>query len=258
VFGNNFTINYLEEKMRQHTSYIICANPRSGSFLLCEALKNTGLAGHPEEYFWHGQSIWKDRWESIPYENYLAWVFEQGTTTNGVFGTKVMWGYFHDFVSKLQSIPAYTELTPPTLLSEVFPNLHYIWITRQDKVRQGVSHWKAIQTQIWAQSKGEQPVPVLAKEPVFNFEAIDALIQEIVKHEAAWQHYFDAYGIKPFRVIYEELIPTYEETALQILRYLDIPYPENLIFAERRMQQQADAISEEWVQRYHQLRGSNI
>ncbi|MBA2364790.1 MAG: hypothetical protein H0V86_14810, partial [Chloroflexia bacterium] len=40
--------------MHPHTSYLICGTPRSGSFLLCEALKNTGLAGMPEEYFWRG------------------------------------------------------------------------------------------------------------------------------------------------------------------------------------------------------------
>jgi LPS sulfotransferase NodH len=37
--------------MKPHISYVICAVQRSGSFLLCEALENTGLAGNPEEYF---------------------------------------------------------------------------------------------------------------------------------------------------------------------------------------------------------------
>jgi LPS sulfotransferase NodH len=32
-------------------SYVICATPRSGSTLLCAALDDTGLAGHPEEHF---------------------------------------------------------------------------------------------------------------------------------------------------------------------------------------------------------------
>ena len=32
-------------------SFLICSTPRSGSTLLCEALRNTGLAGRPEEYF---------------------------------------------------------------------------------------------------------------------------------------------------------------------------------------------------------------
>ena len=33
------------------SSYLICATPRSGSTLLCEALKGTEVAGVPEEYF---------------------------------------------------------------------------------------------------------------------------------------------------------------------------------------------------------------
>jgi flavin reductase (DIM6/NTAB) family NADH-FMN oxidoreductase RutF len=32
-------------------SYMICATPRTGSTLLCEALHNTGLAGNPDECF---------------------------------------------------------------------------------------------------------------------------------------------------------------------------------------------------------------
>jgi trehalose 2-sulfotransferase len=32
-------------------SYLICATPRSGSTMLCDALKGTGIAGRPEEHF---------------------------------------------------------------------------------------------------------------------------------------------------------------------------------------------------------------
>jgi LPS sulfotransferase NodH len=32
-------------------SYLICATLRSGSTLLCAALDDTGIAGHPEEHF---------------------------------------------------------------------------------------------------------------------------------------------------------------------------------------------------------------
>lgn len=37
--------------MRPELSYLICATPRSGSTLLCEAMQNSGIAGCPEEYF---------------------------------------------------------------------------------------------------------------------------------------------------------------------------------------------------------------
>lgn len=237
--------------MSQQISYLICASPRSGSFLLCETLKNTGLAGQPEEYF---NPYWKDRWEKIPYSDYLAWVIEHGKSSNGVFGAKLLWEYFPYFLSKLQSIPDYTEIATAPLLSMVFPNLHYIWITRQDKVRQAVSHWRAIQTQIWTWQTDEQRVP--AKDPVFDFEAIESSVQEIRMQEDSWQHYFDMWGIQPFTVVYEEFIQAYEATALQILRYLNVAYPENLVFAQRQMKRQADSLSEEWVQRYHSLKSS--
>lgn len=243
--------------MRPHTSYLVCATPRSGSFLLCEALKNTGLAGWPEEYFWRDDGpFWSERWGVSNYADYLDKAIEEGTTPNGVFGAKVMWGYFDDFVSKLQQLPKYRELTMPNLLAVVFPNLHYIWIMRRDKVRQAVSFWKAIETGIWAWSTDEPPTP--AKEPTFNFEAIDHLKNEIEQHEAAWQRYFADCRVEPFTVVYEELVSAYEATALAALRYLNIPIPKDLVFAERRLKKQAAALSEQWMERYYQLRGMDL
>ena len=243
----------VENMMRPHTSYIVCGTPRCGSSLLCEALKNTGIAGRPEEYFWQGdEPFWSKRWGVSTYADYLDKALEEGTTPNGVFGAKVMWGYFDDFVSRLRQIPGYGGLAVPNLMQTVFPNLHYIWVTRRDKVRQAVSFWKAVQTNIWAWSTDEPPVP--AKEPTFDFEAIDYLVQEIVTHEAAWQQYFSECGVTPFTVIYEDLVLAYEEAALQVLQYLNIPIPENLVFAERRLKKQADTLSEEWVQRYYNLK----
>jgi len=32
-------------------AYLVCSTPRSGSTLLCELLKSTGVAGRPDEYF---------------------------------------------------------------------------------------------------------------------------------------------------------------------------------------------------------------
>ncbi|HJQ29333.1 MAG TPA: Stf0 family sulfotransferase, partial [Rubrobacter sp.] len=41
----------LHEVVKPELSYLICATPRSGSTLLCAALDDTGIAGHPEEHF---------------------------------------------------------------------------------------------------------------------------------------------------------------------------------------------------------------
>ena len=49
--------------MTVSASYLICATPRSGSFLLCEAMRNTGVAGSPDEYFYADEeSRWAAEW----------------------------------------------------------------------------------------------------------------------------------------------------------------------------------------------------
>lgn len=273
--------------MQISCSYLVCATPRSGSTLLCEALTNTCLAGRPAEYFEALKASGLPRRPSeyfthlndseltallqnytqvddpssgsrsdtyADYERYLAQVLEKGTTPNGVFGAKVMWGYLDDFVSHLHEIQQYRDLPAPEIFTHIFPNLHYITITRQDKIRQAVSLWKAIQTQVWR----EEVIPANQQRPpiqlAFHFAAIDHLIQQIVDHDAAWQSFFARYNIQPFAVVYEELVQAYEATARDILHYLDIPVPENFTLLERQMRQQADALSEEWVQRYVEIK----
>src|SRR5689334_11541633 len=123
--------------MHPHVSYLIMATPRSGSYLLCEALINTNLAGRPAEYFGPVQirSFMKE--EGIPnYAACLARIMEDGTTPNGVFGAKIIWQFIENFVDHLRDIPGYEKSPVPQLLSTVFPHLSYIWITRRDKVRQ--------------------------------------------------------------------------------------------------------------------------
>ena len=274
--------------MQPHTSYLICATPRCGSTLLCEALINTGLAGRPKEYFEHLKQTGQPRrpqeyfpadsaiacqlgdysrlddeaklaesYQGSAYSAYLTQVIEEGTTPNGVFGAKVMWGYLDDFISNLRGIPGYQELPTPDLLSTIFPNLCYIWVTRRNKVRQAVSLWRAIQTWTWKQEETDG-AHLVAQELLFNFAAIDHLVQQIEAHEAEWQNYFATHDIQPFNVVYEELTEAYEQTALDILYYLHIPLHEQLTFNERRLKQQADTLSEEWVQRYNSLKTTKV
>src|SRR6266511_1375673 len=147
--------------MATERSYLVCATPRSGSTLVCQALKETGVAGRPEEYFEALQRSGRPRrpseyftgaddpsildhlgererrageepeprsplWSRTAYDRYLEWVMEQGTTPNGVFGAKLMWGYFGDFVSLLRNILAYRDLPLTELLPTVFPELTFV------------------------------------------------------------------------------------------------------------------------------------
>lgn len=241
--------------MQPHISYFICGTPRSGSSLLCEALRNTGLAGRPGEYFWRDdEPFLRKRWGVSSYADYLDKVIEQGSTPNGVFGVKIMMGggYFEHFVSNLRQLPDQRkkDVSVPEMISSIFPNLHYIWITRRNKIRQAVSWWKAIQSGVWAWT--EDQAPSLEQKLEFEFDEIDNLVQQLVMRDMSWQDYFSEGEISPFVLVYEDFVSTYESIALQILDYLGIPGSQNVLFGKRKLKKQSDALSEKWVMRYYE------
>jgi len=229
--------------------YLICATPRSGSFLLCEALKNTGVAGRPAEFMRRtGVPDWSDE----RYQRYFKSLFTQGITENGIFGMKVMWMHFEDLLSELQLLAG--GGTWQEALERFLPDLRYIVISRRDKVLQAISLYKALHTQCWDitdRSTADQPLH-------FNFGEIEALRQEIELEERCWQHYFALRNVQPFTVVYEEFVPAYEQTALRILEYLNVPIPANLTFSERRLQKQADGVTTEWYELYHRAKQQQV
>lgn len=266
--------------MIPRTSYLIFASPRTGSYLLCEALTNTGLAGKPFETFNHfyKEALMRE-WRTKSYADFFQQALQRLSTPNGVFGAKIIWQFFEDFLDDMQTIDAYAKLPEHELLTSTFPNLHYIWITRRDKVRQAISYSKALQTWQWAEiDKGEMQEEVNAqrralfgipttvqrdtrvprKEVAFDFQRIDLLYEQLLKDEEEIQRYFDRWHIQPFHVVYEDLVSSYEETALRILDYLHIPYPPGLVFGERHMKKQANRQTEEWVERYYEMKHRSL
>lgn len=266
--------------MQPHTSYLVCGTPRSGSSLLCEALTQTGIAGKPEEYFQPANEIiWKERWGTSTYAEYLARTIDHCTTPNGVFGVKMMWGYCDHFLRAVSHIPDHTRRKMPihTRLQAIFPNLHYIWIKRRDTLRQAISQAKALQTNQWVVRTDhagivgaglapalESPLaagivgaglapalnPPTAQRPAFSFLQIDFLVREIELHNAAWQRYFTQNGIQPLVIVYEDFVAHYEETLRETLQHLALPGADRLPISPVSTKKQADAQSEQWVQRY--------
>jgi LPS sulfotransferase NodH len=170
-------------------AFLVCATPRSGSTLVCQALRKTGVAGRPEEYFeallhsglprrpeeyfvgiedksildhLRERNLGGDplprspQWSRTAYDRYLEWAFEVGTTPNGVFSAKLRWGYFGDFVSLLRNVPRYSDLPLAELLPAVFPDLTFVRVVRANKIRQAVSLWKAVQTMTWREQAQRQ------------------------------------------------------------------------------------------------------
>ena len=147
---------------------------------------------------------------------------EQGTTPNGVFGAKLMWGYLGDFVSLLRNIPEYRDLPLADLLPTAFPELTFVRVVRANKVRQAVSLWKAVQTATWtaagenARSGPETPTSLRTSRSSTSTSRAPLQLQRDLPpagsdaaREASWDAFFEHARIKPVLVLYENFAADY-------------------------------------------------
>jgi LPS sulfotransferase NodH len=187
-------------------------------------------------------------WRPPDFEQLVEGALREGTTENGVLGTKIMWAYFRDFVRLARRTRGLEDVPPCGVPGAVLPNLRrFVWIRRRDTTRQAVSLWKALQTQQWRRDSDED---VGGQGLRFNFAAVNHLKLRIDEHNAAWQDFFDGCGKEPVRVVYEDLVEDYEGTVLRLLDELGVQVPQNFAVEKPRMRRQADELSEEWVRLY--------
>jgi LPS sulfotransferase NodH len=276
-------------------SYLVCATPRSGSTLVCQALTQTGVAGRPEEYFEALRHSGRPRrpeeyfagsadtsildhltergigedppqrspmWSRTAYDRYLAWAMEAGTTPNGVFGAKLMWGYLGDFTSLLRSIPEYRGVPLADLLPAAFPDLRYVRVVRANKVRQAVSLWKAVQTLAWSESHNgteaqSAPYKSFLEENrpglLFHYRAIEHLLHQVLAQEAFWDAFFEHIRVKPILVLYENFASDYATSTRRLLERLDLELPADAVL-DPQLRQQSDSVNDDWVKRFSELK----
>jgi trehalose 2-sulfotransferase len=240
--------------MRPRISYLICCSPRSGSTLLCEGLEDTGLAGVPKEIFDRNyHAVWIERLKKFPGRTFVDKAIAGATTDNGVFGAKVFWYQFQFMVQLMRECGAPPGTSTHRLVGSLLPNLHYVWLKRDDKVAQAVSYAIAMQTNRWRQTEAPD---VPAVPPRFDATQIGRLLDELRRYEAAWQNYFDAAGIVPLTVTYEELTNSYRPTIRRILKFLRVENA-GLPLAAPRLRKQANDLSIEWMSRYYALTASS-
>ena len=265
---------------------MVCATQRSGSTLLCRLLSETGVAGHPQEYFEAtaetgrpphpgdfldglpatGMGIRDDvrppaapdysTLEGLPdYRSHLQRTLADGTGDNGVFGAKIMFNQLPEVVALAGTLPEYRGLRGAPLLQALIGGaepIRYVWARRRDTVRQAVSMWKAVQTRSWTGDEGRKD-----RAPAYHFEAIDHLRSRFEADEAGWERFFDQYGIKPLVIGYEDDLEVDRAGAVRaVLHHVGIADPVDLA-RQDPLTRQADAMSEDWVAAYHRDRAGS-
>ncbi|MEV7992598.1 Stf0 family sulfotransferase [Streptomyces sp. NPDC086077] len=87
------------------------------------------------------------------------------------------------------------------------------------------------------------------KLPSYDAGRINAFMQTIDQHNAAWKNWFTSHGIDPFRVRYEELDADMGGVTQGILTFLGLEAPDRRRMVPRH-KRQADGLSNQWIDRY--------
>lgn len=226
-----------------------------------EAVHDTGLPPHPGEYLMGlartGAGIRDDdtppeapAYSSLEgiadYRDHLRRTFAWGTTDNGVFASKLMWNQVPELQVLTAAIAEYRGLEPFDLLTRLFADPAYVWVTRRDKVRQAVSLWKALQTRSWRDGGGRRP-----SELHYRYEGINHLVELFEFEDRAWGGFFAEHRIEPLVISYEDHLECDQDAAVRSVLALIGVQPPAGWEAVQPMKRQADALSEEWVDAYH-------
>jgi LPS sulfotransferase NodH len=254
-----------------HSPYLVCATPRSGSTLLCELLTATGVAGRPQEYFEylyatglprrpreyfegvHDPDILDLLAPSEPgtpestegFEQRLQDALRDGATPNGVWASKMMWGYWLDFLRRLHEREQTAGLRPHEAVERLLPGVQFVHARRRDKLGQAISLWTAVQTAEWRNEEGEQT----SHEPVYCFRGIAHLLEQLTQQDQAWTRWFAVSGIEPHLVAYEDLVEQRNRVVCSLLGDLQIDNS-GVEVPEPTLRKQSGGRSAEWAERF--------
>jgi len=248
-------------------NYLVVATPRSGSTLLGQGLQASGVAGEPREFFGHKMAHWMERWNTPDLPEYVTQLQKRRSSSNGVFGAKLLYGQLLLLEGKARQYPDLATLSRGDLLRHLFPDLHILWATRDDKLRQAISWFKARQTGVWGQGRGaEEPKlgrawrlgdePLQPGELAFDYAGIAALLQQAEAEDAAIGAWVAIAGFTPYRVVYEAYSPRYSEATAEILDWMGVAHPP-LNLPNPRTVRLADDRTDEWVARFQEEQASS-
>ena len=251
------------------SSYLVLASQRSGSTLLVESLRATGVAGEPQEFFQYlpstSQSPQPREWfadtedDSIlslldpldegkpdlaPAHIWRDYIRTVGRTPNGVWGGKLMWNQTPLLLDRAAGLP---DRSGPGLLAAIRDVVGgdplLIHIHRPDVISQAVSFWRAVQTRVW---RG-RPDPVRDARATYHAGAIAHVVTMLRAQEEGWQSWFAEENVKPIEISYPVLWRNLTQVVGEVLAALGL---DPRLAPEPVLQRQADQRSDEWVDRY--------
>ena len=246
--------------MDKPTAYILCSTPRSGTTLLCDLLSQTGVAGHPNSFFRQKSlKYWADLWglegcvdcqDAAFSARYLAAMRQAGQGETGLFGLRLMGPdlqFACDWLGRMHP----GRPSEADRFAAAFGPLRYIYLSRSDKLAEAVSYIRAEQTGLWHGRPDGSTLEEIAPTVPQGYDPalITARMAELSAYDAAWPRWFEAQGIAPLRLSYEELAAAPQATLAQVLGHIgqDPAIAANTAPGLRKL---ADETSADWIRRY--------
>jgi LPS sulfotransferase NodH len=255
--------------MAAHPAYLVLASQRSGSTLLVESLRATGVAGEPQEFFQYlpttSQSPQPRQWfdgiedqsvlrlldpldegkpDIAPAEIWRDYIRTVGRTPNGVWGGKLMWNQTPLLLDRAEGLPNRSGVGLLSAIRDVVgsdPVLVHVY--RPDVVSQAVSFWRAVQTRVW---RG-RPDPVRDARAEYHAGAIAHVVTMLRAQEEGWRTWFAEESIEPIDVSYPVLWRNLTQVVGTVLEALGL---DPRLAPDPVLERQADQRSDDWVDRY--------
>lgn len=224
--------------------------------MLCSLLSSTGVAGHPESYFREpDHRMWAARFGvemtdegDFDYVELVRGAVRAGSTGNGVFAARIMWGTMHLLVEGLRGhIGGHRDVD---VLERALGPLRFVHLQRLDVVAQAVSWARAEQTGFWQEGDRSRATA----EP--DLDQVERLVATIHEHNEAWRAWFIAQAVEPLGLTYESLVANRVETVRSVLDFVGASPPVDWTPVSPP-ERQADSLNAEWVRRYRATRRGN-
>ncbi len=191
--------------------------------------------------------MWATRWGIAAKDgdfsdvDYVRAAVNAGSTENGVFGVRIMWGSMEFIVDRLRAMYPNMSGNALDLLDSAFGNVRFVCMTRENVLAQAISWLRAEQTDVWHL---DDPA-IAAKEgrsPRFDYDELCRLSALIENHNQAWASWFEEVDVQPYVLKYEDLDTDPVGTTRSLLDFLGLCVPEGVTIAapNARMARRSD------------------
>ena len=200
-------------------AYLILSLERTGSGLLCDALRRTGRLGTPSELF--GADALHP---ATPFPDYVDRIARQ-TTSGGVFGAKVHRNQYRE-LERAGNVTSPLDLVPTHCRRDA----RMVLLRREDRERQAISILLARGTGVWALADGDDTPVTLPADPHWLSRlhetpddlsaTLDEITATILDEARAWQDWLELANPDALHITYENLVDDYAATVVRVARHV--------------------------------------